>query len=202
VQSHTGAMAGDDRVVSAIFRETGVIRARESVAAVDAVTALASGRKPGGNRVAIISVTGGLGVEMTDLAESDGFEVPVLAPETQTALSEYVPFYGSVANPVDLTGVVLANPTYVGRCLDAVTKDPGIDIAIAIITFVPDQAFVEALAEAYDATDKPVLIIWTGASRSAASGVAFQERGVPLYDSPARASSGLAALRGAKGDVI
>lgn len=37
VQSHTGAMAGDDRVISAVFRETGVIRARESVAAVDAV---------------------------------------------------------------------------------------------------------------------------------------------------------------------
>lgn len=201
VQSHTGAMAGDDRVVSAIFRETGVIRARDSVSAVDAVTALAPGRKPAGNRVGIISVTGGLGVEMTDLAENDGFEVPVLAEDTQKALSEYVPFYGSVANPVDLTGVVLANPSYVGRCLEAVAKDPGIDIAIAIITFVPDQTFIEALAEAYDKTDKPILIIWTGASRSNASGEAFTKRGVPVYDSPARASSGLSALRGSGGEV-
>lgn len=201
VQSHTGAMAGDDRVVSAVFRETGVIRARESVAAVDAVTALAAGRHPAGHRVGIISVTGGLGVEMTDLAESAGFEVPVLAEVTQRALSEYVPFYGSVANPVDLTGVVLTNPAYVGRCLAAVAADPGIDIAIAIITFVPDQRFVEALAEAYDGTRKPVLIVWTGAARSAASGDAFRARAVPVYDSPARAASGLAALRGARGDV-
>ncbi|MBV1864044.1 MAG: CoA-binding protein [Rhodobacteraceae bacterium] len=201
VQSHTGAMAGDDRVVSAIFREVGVIRARDSVSAVDAVTALASGRKPAGNRVGIISVTGGLGVEMTDLAEVDGFEVPVLAPETQAALSEYVPYYGSVTNPVDLTGVVLANPSYVGRCLEAVVRDPGIDIAIAIITFVPDQTFVEALAEAYDKSDKPILIIWTGASRSNASGEAFVQRGVPVYDSPARASSGLSALRLGSGEV-
>ncbi len=201
VQSHTGAMAGDDRVVSAIFREVGVIRARDSVSAVDAVTALASGRKPAGNRVGIISVTGGLGVEMTDLAEVDGFEVPVLAAETQAALSEYVPYYGSVTNPVDLTGVVLANPSYVGLCLEAVVRDPGIDIAIAIITFVPDQTFIEALAEAYDKSDKPILIIWTGASRSNASGEAFVKRGVPVYDSPARASSGLSALRLGAGEV-
>ncbi|MBV1867546.1 MAG: acetate--CoA ligase family protein [Marinosulfonomonas sp.] len=197
VQSHTGAMAGDDRVVSSIFREVGVIRARDSVSAVDATIALATGRKPAGRRVAIISVTGGLGVEMTDMAETEGFEVPVLADKTQKALSEYVPYYGSVTNPVDLTGVVLANPSYVGRCLEAVLDDPGIDIAIAIITFVPNQTFVEALAEAYKKTNKPVLIIWTGASRSAASGDAFRENGVPLYDSPARAASGLAALRGA-----
>jgi len=197
VQSHTGAMAGDDRVVSSIFREVGVIRARDSVSAVDATMALAAGRKPAGNRVGIISVTGGLGVEMTDMAETLGFEVPVFAQETQKALSEYVPYYGSVTNPVDLTGVVLANPSYVGRCLEAVVRDPAVDIAIAIITFAPNQMFVEALAEAYKSTGKPVLIIWTGASRSAASGDAFHENGVPLYDSPARAASGLAALRGA-----
>tara|TARA_R110002124_G_scaffold11573_1_gene54769 strand:- start:561 stop:1976 length:1416 start_codon:yes stop_codon:yes gene_type:complete len=201
VQSHTGAMAGDDRVISAIFRETGVIRARESVAAVDAVTALAAGRKPAGKRVGIISVTGGLGVEMTDLAESAGFEVPVLAETTQTALSQYVPFYGSVTNPVDLTGVVLANPTYVGRCLEAVAADPGVDIAIAIVTFVPDQLFIEALAEAYEKTNKPVLIIWTGSARSDASDEAFRERAVPVYDSPARAASGLAALMAMQGEV-
>ncbi|MBC7132870.1 MAG: CoA-binding protein [Roseovarius sp.] len=201
VQSHTGAMAGDDRVISAIFRETGVIRAQESVAAVDAVTALAAGRRPAGNRVGIISVTGGLGVEMTDLAESAGFEVPVLAETTQQALSQYVPFYGSVTNPVDLTGVVLANPTYVGRCLAAVAADPGVDIAIAIITFVPDQQFIEALAEAYEGTDKPVLIVWTGAARSSASGDSLRDRAVPVYDSPARAASGLTALLPMKGEV-
>mgnify|MGYP003109722099 FL=1 len=201
VQSHTGAMAGDDRVISAVFRETGVIRARESVAAVDAVTALAAGRRPAGNRVGIISVTGGLGVEMTDLAESAGFEVPVLAEATQTALSRYVPFYGSVSNPVDLTGVVLTNPTYVGRCLEAVAADPGVDIAIAIITFVPDQQFIEALAEAYGATDKPVLIVWTGSSRSSASGDSLRDRAVPVYDSPARAASGLSALMAMNGEV-
>lgn len=201
VQSHTGAMAGDDRVISAIFRETGVIRARESVAAVDAVTALAAGRRPVGNRVGIISVTGGLGVEMTDLAEVAGFEVPVLDEATQTALSRYVPFYGSVKNPVDLTGVVLANPTYVGRCLEAIAADPRVDIAVAIITFVPDQQFIDALAEAYDGTDKPILIVWTGAARSNASGEALRERAVPVYDSPARAASGLAALMAMQGEV-
>ena len=216
VQSHTGAMAGDDRVISAVFRETGVIRARESVAAVDAVTALAAGRRPAGNRVGIISVTGGLGVEMTDRGRikiDDHFKpsvdgvyaigdaVPGLAEATQTALSRYVPFYGSVSNPVDLTGVVLANPTYVGRCLEAIAADPGVDIAIAIITFVPDQQFIEGMAEAYDSTDKPILIVWTGAARSNASGEALRERAVPVYDSPARAASGLAALAATTGEV-
>lgn len=138
---------------------------------------------------------------MTDLAESAGFEVPVLAEATQTALSRYVPFYGSVSNPVDLTGVVLANPTYVGRCLEAVADDPGVDIAIAIITFVPDQQFIEALAEAFDSTGKPILIVWTGAARSNASGEALRERAVPVYDSPARAASGLAALAATTGEV-
>ena len=125
----------------------------------------------------------------------------MLAETTQTALSQYVPFYGSVTNPVDLTGVVLANPTYVGRCLEAVAADPGVDIAIAIVTFVPDQLFIEALAEAYEKTDKPVLIIWTGSARSDASDEAFRERAVPVYDSPARAASGLAALMAMQGEV-
>ena len=201
VQSHTGAMAGDDRVVSSIFSEVGIVRARDSVAAVDAVTSLASGRTAAGNRVGIISVTGGLGVEMTDLAEARGFEVPVLAPQTQKALSQYTPFYGSVANPVDLTGVVLSHPTYVGLCLEAIARDPDIDIAIAIITFVPNQKFVEGLAKAYESSDKPILIIWTGVARSAASGESLARLGVPVYDSPARASSGLAAL-GDTGEVL
>ena len=116
-------------------------------------------------------------------------------------MSRYVPFYGSVTNPVDLTGVVLANPTYVGRCLEAVAADPGVDIPIAIITFVPDQQFIEALAEAFDSTDKPILIVWTGSARSNASGEALRERAVPVYDSPARAASGLAALAATTGEV-
>ena len=97
--------------------------------------------------------------------------------------------------------MVLANPTYVGRCLEAVADDPGVDIAIAIITFVPDQQFIEALAEAFDSTGKPILIVWTGAARSNASGEALRERAVPVYDSPARAASGLAALAATTGEV-
>ena len=74
--SHTGALAGADRMYDALFRQTGVIRAQTFDELLDIPAALATGRKLRGNRVAILTSTGGAGTLVSDSLGVSGFETP------------------------------------------------------------------------------------------------------------------------------
>ena len=76
----------------------------------DLAAAFSRSPLPAGNRVGIITTSGGAGVWMADACELAGLEVPLLDEATQQALSAYVPSYGSTVNPVDVTAQVSINP--------------------------------------------------------------------------------------------
>lgn len=194
--SHTGALAGDDRVLGGLLRQRGVVRTRHMDELVHAGLALASQPLLRGNRVAILSTAGGLAVEMADLAGEAGFAIPTLGAAAQAVLRGHVPWFGTILNPVDFTGALITEPAAVGECLDAVLADPGIDAVAFVLTAVGDPEFSRVVHARILRSDKPILICWTAGRERAGEALGyFTERGVPVYESTAALLQGLAALR-------
>ncbi|MBI4587456.1 MAG: CoA-binding protein [Candidatus Rokubacteria bacterium] len=194
--SHTGALAGNDRVLSALLSQRGVVRTRHMDELVDAGLALASQPLLRGSRVAILSTAGGLAVEMSDLLVEAGFVVPTLGTAAQEVLRGRVPWFGTIANPIDFTGSMITEPGAVGECLDAVLADPGIDAVAFVLTAVGDPEFARVVHRRILERARPILICWTAGRERAGEALAyFTARGVPVYESTVGLVQGLSALR-------
>ena len=160
--SHTAALAGSDAAVEALFRSSGVLRARNLEELIDVATLLSSQPLPAGRRVAVLTNAGGLGILCADACEAAHLELPELTEETRQALSEILPSEASVANPVDLLGS--ATGAVYTKVLPHILRDPGIDAVIAL--FVPpvvagadEVAAAMRVALERDPSDKPVLAV-------------------------------------------
>ena len=101
--SHTGSMAGPDELYDGMFRQAGIIRAHSISELFDFCWALGQLPKPRGNRVVILSHSGGPGASAADSCNRSGFEIAPLSETTQQKVAEYVPHTGSFNNPIDLT---------------------------------------------------------------------------------------------------
>jgi len=101
--SHTGALAGPDRLYDGIFRQSGIIRARSVMEMFDICWMLGSLPDPKGRRVVIQTHSGGPGAEAADACARAGLELPPLSPETVKKLRPFIPRTGSISNPVDFT---------------------------------------------------------------------------------------------------
>ncbi len=163
--SHTAAMAGSDAAVDALFRQAGVIRSRTLEELLDVASLLSSQPLPKGNRVAIVSNAGGLGILCTDACVGAGLELAGLSADTQRRLREVLPAEASVANPVDMLGSATA-ATY-EQALPVVLSDETVDAVIVL--FVPPVVatasdVAEALTRAVAAAEwtTPVLGVIVG----------------------------------------
>jgi acetate---CoA ligase (ADP-forming) len=188
--SHTAALAGSDAVVDALFRQAGVLRASTLQELLDTAVLLTALPAPAGNRVAILTNAGGLGILCADACEAENLALPELAEETRAALAEVTPPEASLSNPVDLLGS--ANAASYARALPLILADPNIDAVIAL--FVPPvvedpRAVEELLTEHALASPKPLLSVVMSADGSSHGGFEYPE-------SAARAL-GLAAQRAA-----
>jgi acetate---CoA ligase (ADP-forming) len=188
--SHTAALAGSDAVVDALFRQAGVLRASTLQELLDTAVLLTALPAPAGNRVAVVTNAGGLGILCADACETQNLELPELTAETRAALADVTPPEASLANPIDLLGS--ANASSYGHVLPLVLADPNVDAVIAL--FVPpvveDPQAVEAVLARYAATSpKPLLSVVMSADGTPHGGFEYPE-------SAARAL-GLAAQRAA-----
>jgi len=193
--SHTGALAGSDRMYDALFRQLGVIRAKTFDDLLDIPAALAAGRKLSGRRVAILTSTGGAGTIVSDSLGVAGFATP--APDAETSAQLRSLQSGSHAtldrNPIDVTlaglqpdllraaiRILLASPSY-----DALTIIVG-SSAVGSPTLMAD-----AIRDCLPMSDKPVIAYVSPYAPDVVS--VLTRRGVPAYTS---AESCAAALDG------
>jgi acetate---CoA ligase (ADP-forming) len=202
--SHTGALTTDERVVAGALRQLGIAQVSDVDELLDVgdayAAATATGRWPRtpGDRVAVVTTSGGSGILAADAIEAFGLRLAELAPSTLDTLRAVVPAYGSVANPIDVTATVMEDRTLFARCLAAVADDPGVDQVIAcfcVLTGNDVGAIVGALTETARRAGKPVLVARTGADALAPdAGPALRVAGVPAYPTPRRAVRAAAAL--------
>jgi acyl-CoA synthetase (NDP forming) len=105
--AHTGALVGDDRVIGSVFADLGVIRVdsiEDMLITAGAAAALGRLDRPG---IGIVSISGGACDIVADRAEDLGAALPELAAPTRDALAAIMPAYGTVQNPLDVTGAAV-----------------------------------------------------------------------------------------------
>jgi acyl-CoA synthetase (NDP forming) len=130
--SHTGALACSDAVFDVVLRNGGAIRVPSIEQLLEVGHALAvvgPDRVPKGNKVAVLTASGGFGVLLADAASAQGLELPKLAGETQRNILSVVPF-ASPSNPVDMTAQVSSRPEVLAKVLAAVAADTTCDALI------------------------------------------------------------------------
>ncbi|PZG19653.1 acetate--CoA ligase family protein [Nonomuraea aridisoli] len=166
-QAHTGALVGDDDVIDAALRGLGVIRVRSLEDLIITAGLLASTGPLRGRRIGVVTPSGGAAEIIADRAEDEGLELPPFAPETVERLKEIVPAFGTVQNPLDVTGYVLIDRTLLGRALEVVTADPGIDVVMLLsepprvepADPAPTFALYTASAQRIAASPVPVVVV-------------------------------------------
>lgn len=193
--SHTGAMAGADRMYDALFKQVGVIRARHFSDLLDVSAALATGRQLRGNRVAVLTSTGGAGTLVSDDLGVAGFETP--APDAATAAALRSLQTGSEAvldrNPIDVTLAGL-RPDLLRGAITALLNSPSYDALVIVVgssSLAMPELMAGAIQDCLPASDKPVLAYVS--PHAPEVGALLTQRGVPAF---AAAESCTAALDG------
>jgi acyl-CoA synthetase (NDP forming) len=194
--SHTGALAGADRMYDALFCEVGVIRAQCFADLLDLPAALVTGRRLQGRRLAVLTSTGGAGTLVADSLGTSGFETP--PPDEATAAALRALQSGDHAvldrNPIDVTLAGL-QPALLRGAIRALLASPRYDAVIVIVgssgLAMPDL-MADAIRDCLPASDKPLLVYVS----PHAPGIArlLNQRGVPAFMAPESCSSALAAM--------
>ena len=164
--AHTGALVGDDRVIDAVFRREGVIRV-DSIEDMMITAGLAAHTgpiaRPG---VGVVSISGGACDILADRAQDVGLPLPAFAPGTEAALDALMPEYGTVHNPLDVTGAAIIDPTLFSTATTTVADDPEVGI-VAVINSLPGtgagpysgQVFADAIGRGIAAAGTPAVYV-------------------------------------------
>jgi acetate---CoA ligase (ADP-forming) len=182
--SHTGALAQSGDIDDAIFRRHGIVRGEDIDHMIDVAAAFAFCKLPKGNRVAIITGSGGSAVWMADILSAHGLEVPELEAELQAKIMALLPSYASALNPIDATAQAIGEVGY-KPIVELVRQSQRID-TILLISSVANEGTArkraEELAGVVDETALPVLMAtYTTANPGAIA--AFADVGIPAYTS-------------------
>lgn len=198
VQSHTGALAGDDRVYDAAFRAASVARVPDLQALVDASVALAWQPLPKGRRVGVISGSGGACSVIADECARHGLELPMLRDETVDRVRQIIPPFGASQNPIDVTIEINRNPGMVGELLELLLNGDEVDAVVVLMTTNADPPALEVakgVVEASRGATKPVLIARVGAEFLAPASIDYyREAHIPLVPMPDRVVKALRAM--------
>ena len=193
--SHTGALAHAGIIDDAIFRHHGIIRGEDLDHMVDIATAFSFCRLPRGNRVAVITGSGGSAVWMADILSAHGLELPVLEDDIQQRILALLPSYASAQNPVDGTAQAIHEVGY-ARLVEIVRESKRIDVILLIGSLANDATAAqraEELAAITASTEQPILLS-TYTTASPGSMAAFAKAGIPCYTSMPSCARAIRAL--------
>jgi acetate---CoA ligase (ADP-forming) len=193
--SHTGALAHAGVIDDAIFRHHGIIRGEDLDHMVDVAAAFAFCPLPRGNRVAVITGSGGSAVWMADILSAHGLELPVIEEDIQQRILTLLPSYASAQNPVDGTAQAIHEVGY-ARLVEIVRESKRIDVILLIGSLANDVTAAkraEELAAITGSTEQPILLS-TYTTASSGSMAAFAAAGIPCYTSMPSCARAIRAL--------
>ena len=195
-QSHTASLAGADPVYEAAFRQFGAYRARDTDEMLDIAYAASFGVFPESPRVALVSISGGVGVQMADAAVGFGLDVAPLSESAQTRLKAALP-YASPRNPVDITAQAFNRVELISDNLGIVFEEEQHDAAVAFFTYVAAaDGMIEPIRQAIHAARERrpgcALVLSIVAPPDVVR--QYEAVGCPVFEDPTRAVRSVAAL--------
>jgi len=197
-ESHTASMTAGYALYRAAFEEGGFTEIADVHDLVDATRAFRSRRLPRGANVAVLTTSGGSGVLIADACDRQGLKLPRLGAATIQAIEPLAPRYAALANPVDITAQVTADPARVNRICEQVLADPNVDqliVRYGAVQGAKGEAWANGLAAFAASSEKPVLVAWSRAPDPREASMQILERHrIPWLLTPTRAANAAGAL--------
>jgi len=199
--SHTGSMAGSDKIYSAAINQAGGIRCRDVVELFDMAKALVGQPPAQGNRIGIVTNGGGLGILLTDACEENGLVVPKLSSRTFKKIDEILPDLVKPNNPVDLSAD--AGFFRYESATSIILEDPNIDgVIVASVHggYARPEEFAGAISKMvrerklHEEYKKPILATWVGGREYEDLVLDLKAAGVPIYPSSWRTARAMLGL--------
>jgi acetyl coenzyme A synthetase (ADP forming)-like protein len=185
--SHTGALAGNDKIYDDVLRQCGVIRAKSLNDMLQFARGLQVLPTPKGESIVIITGAGGSGVLLSDACVDNGLTLMKMPPDMDAAFRKFIPPFGAAGNPVDITGG--EPPTTYANTIRYALGEPRIHALIlgywhTIIT--PPMVFAKLCAEVVEearakGVDKPVVASLVGDVQVEEASDYLYERGIVAY---------------------
>ncbi len=205
--SHTGSLAGSEKVFDAALNQAGVIRVDSPNELLDVGEAFSRCKKPKGNRIAILTDGGGHGVMATDTAERFGLDAFVLSEVTQQKIRAILKPHCPIKNPVDLAGTPEADMWVFDRCAEVLLADPEVDGLVIVGLYGGycdlseefrqlEMDVAKSLVERAAQSDKPVVMHSIYQAQWPESLSYIKEKGFPVYGSIDAAMRAMGALVG------
>jgi acetyl coenzyme A synthetase (ADP forming)-like protein len=185
--SHTGALAGNDKVYEDVLRQSGVIRARSLRDLLEFARGIPKLPTPKGENVVIITGAGGSGVLLSDACVDNGLTLMAMPPDLDAAFRKFIPPFGAAGNPVDITGG--EPPKTYQNTVRLGLEDPRIHALIlgywhTIVT--PPMVFAKIMVEVVQemrakGIDKPVVASLAGDVEVEEAAEYLYAHGIPAY---------------------
>jgi acyl-CoA synthetase (NDP forming) len=185
--SHTGALAGNDKIYEDVFRQSGVIRARSLRDLLEFARGIPVLPTPKGNNVVIITGAGGSGVLLSDACVDNGLSLMAMPPDLDAAFRKFIPPFGAAGNPVDITGG--EPPKTYQNTVRLGLEDPRIHALIlgywhTIVT--PPMVFARLMVEVVQdmrtkGVEKPVVVSLAGDIEVEEAAEYLYQHGIPAY---------------------
>lgn len=190
--SHTKSIAGNDKIFDAVCRQIGLIRAEGLEEFYDYSKILGLLKKPAGNRLMILTSSGGSGILAADTAEEIGLELCRLSDCVSTRLKQTLPAQCVVSNPLDLTGDATAERYKLA--MESVLIENDADCYLLI--FGDPIVHASEVADMIRGkTDKPVAAAFLGGGEvEEKESLIMHQNGIPVFPTPERAVKAIGAL--------
>ncbi len=191
--SHTGALAGADKVYDAAFKKCGAVRVDTADELLDVCRSFSQMQKPLGKNICIVTNSGGPGVLCADALDGAGLIVPAPSEALKAQFSEFLPAHAGLANPFDIT--VEGTAEQYEKTVETALKD--YDAAIVIYVGTP---YLKALptamgvAAAAKRAKKPVMAMFTVGSDILEALEYLNANNIPCFDSAERAAAALGKM--------
>ncbi len=185
--SHTGAMSGADNLYDALFKQRRILRVFDIDALLGVANLFACYDPPAGDRIAVLTSSGGSGALMADLAADYGLQLPAPSPQTRDQLQDLIPQVASIANPMDITTQFMGDPEAIARYLQVFAEDENFDILILALTISsPTRTLplAERIATLAPSLRKPLIVCWPVGNMALPSFQCLEKARIPVFSQP------------------
>ncbi len=195
---HTGAMASNDSIFNGMLSQAGSVRAYDETELIDYARVLAYSKRMTGNRIAVLTTAGGVGVISTDYISDSRSIKPLqmarLSENTKDQIRKVIVPYGSAQNPIDLTADGSVNDY--DRVLEILMRDDDVDaVLVYALPQTPKMDIgVVDVVEKHIKAGKPIVVGVLGYKIAKQLLVEFERRKIPAYPSVHRSVKSLGAL--------
>ncbi len=194
--SHTGGLAKEDLATDLIFEKTGILSFTDEEQLCQAAVAFSTQPIPKGNRVGMITNTGGPAVIATDVFVNAGLKIPPLSEKAEAVLREKLFHEASVSNPIDV--LATAGAEHFRIAIDTMMDEDQIDsVFINLVTpfFVDAESIAREIVEVNQESKKPIICnLMTDKRQWKRTVEILKEGGVPYYSFPSTAAKVLTTL--------